>query len=317
MASIGDPRSWYPVALSRELGSRPRPISVFGRDFVLFRDLAGQPAALSRYCAHMGADLSLAKVVRGGLQCSIHGWEYAPSGLCRHIPSADAPTGVQISRLACVERGDVIFVWPGPEPDWPFPAIAGLRVPRAARPRLIEFSCPARAIALNGFDVWHFETVHRRPILTPPDLKSQAHSHLGISLTAGVRNGRFYDNVLIRLGYGTLRAQIDNWGGNLVLVRNLSGGYVAMLAMIPTGAESCRMYLMVLDEARDGVLGHILQSLQLEIYRTVAWIFVRSDIPVVSGMRPHEGFLIPGRDDAVKAFWQWWHALPRIEALPA
>jgi phenylpropionate dioxygenase-like ring-hydroxylating dioxygenase large terminal subunit len=255
--------------------------------------------------------------VRGGLQCSIHGWEYAPSGLCRHIPSADAPTGVQISRLACVERGDVIFVWPGPEPDWPFPAIAGLRVPRAARPRLIEFSCPARAIALNGFDVWHFETVHRRPILTPPDLKSQAHSHLGISLTAGVRNGRFYDNVLIRLGYGTLRAQIDNWGGNLVLVRNLSGGYVAMLAMIPTGAESCRMYLMVLDEARDGVLGHILQSLQLEIYRTVAWIFVRSDIPVVSGMRPHEGFLIPGRDDAVKAFWQWWHALPRIEALPA
>jgi hypothetical protein len=90
-----------------------------------------------------------------------------------------------------------------------------------------------------------------------------------------------------------------------------------MLAMIPTGVNSCRMYLMVLDETRDGMLGRVFQSLQLEIYRTVAWIFVRSDVPVVSGMRPHEGFLIPGRDDAVKAFWQWWRALPRIEALPA
>jgi hypothetical protein len=77
------------------------------------------------------------------------------------------------------------------------------------------------------------------------------------------------------------------------------------------------MYLMVLDEARKSWAGHILQSALLEIYRLVAWTFVKADVPVVSGMRPKEGHLIPGRDDAVRTFWQWWHALPRIEVLPA
>ena len=105
MASIGDPRSWYPVALSSELGSRPLPISVFDRNFVLFRDETGQPAAVSRYCAHMGADLSLAKVVRGGLRCGIHGWEYDTRGVCRRVPGVGAPAGVHISHLACVGAG--------------------------------------------------------------------------------------------------------------------------------------------------------------------------------------------------------------------
>jgi nitrite reductase/ring-hydroxylating ferredoxin subunit len=317
MASTGDPRSWYPVALGSELGSRPLPIAIFDRNFVLFRDEAGQPAAVSRYCAHMGADLSLAKVERGGLKCSIHGWEYDTGGVCRHIPGTSAPADVHIARIACVERGGVIFVWPGPEPDWPFPAMAGLRRPRAARPRLLHFSCPVSAIALNGFDAWHFDSVHRRQILSPPEVESVAPGHLGISLTAGVRAGRIYDNVLIALGYGTLRARIDNWGGNLILVRNMSAGYLAMLGMLPTGAHSCRMYLVVLDETRESWIAYILQSALLEIYRAVAWMFVKSDVPVVSGMRPKEGYLIPGRDDAVKAFWQWWHALPRIEVLPA
>jgi phenylpropionate dioxygenase-like ring-hydroxylating dioxygenase large terminal subunit len=317
MASIGDPRSWYPVALSSELGSRPHPISVFDRNFVLFRDEAGQPAALGRYCAHMGADLSLAKVVRGGLQCGIHGWEYDTRGICRRVPGVGTPAGVHVSHLACVERGDVIFVWPGPEPDWPFPAIPGLGTPRAARPRLLQFTCPVSAIALNGFDVWHFDSVHRRQVLSTPEVQSAAPGHLGIAMTAAVRPGRIYDNALIALGYGTLRVQIDNWGGNLILVRNRGGGYVAMLGMVPTGADSCRMYLTVLDEARKTWVGHILQSALLEIYRAVAWAFVKSDVPVVSGMRPKRGYLIPGRDDAVETFWQWWHALPRIEASPA
>lgn len=316
MVSIGDPLSWYPVALARDLRSRPLAFSIFGGDFILFRDEAGAPAAVGRYCAHMGADLTLGRVEHGRLRCRLHGWENDKSGICRRVPGEDTPSGVHIPRLACVERGDVIFVWPGPEPDWPFPEFPGLRTPRAARPRLLEFDCPVISIGLNGFDVWHFDTVHRRQVLSAPDVGSLAPAHLGIALTAGVRRRRLYDNLLIALGYGTLRVRIDYWGGNLVLVRNMSGGYIAMLGMIPTGADSCRMYLMVLDEVRDGWIGRVLQGVLLEVYRVVAWVFVKSDVPVISGMRPMEGHLIPGRDDAVRTFWHWWRALPRIESLP-
>jgi nitrite reductase/ring-hydroxylating ferredoxin subunit len=317
MASIGDPRSWYPVALAKELGSRPLPISAFGSNFVLFRDAVGSPVAVGRYCVHMGADLSLARVTPGGgLKCNVHGWEYDRMGMCQHVPGAVPPAGAKLSRLACNEMGGIIFVWPGPEPDWPFPNIPGLHKPRAARPRLLDFDCPMIAIGLNGFDIWHFDTVHRRQVLATPDVRSLAPAHLGVAFTAGVRRGRFHDNLLVALGYGTLRVQIDYWGGNLVLVRNMSGGYVALLSMFPTGVNSCRMYLTVFVEAQDGWFGNLLQSPLLEIYRAVAWVFVKSDVPVISGMRPMEGRLIAGRDDVAQAFWQWLRALPRIDAGP-
>ncbi len=316
MASIGDPRSWYPVALARDLGPRPLSISVFERDFVLFRGAGGAPAAVGRYCKHMGADLSLAQVTQEGLRCRLHGWEYDPDGLCRRIPGAVAPDGANLSRIACIEFGGIVFVWPGSEPEWPFPDVVGLRNLRAARPRTLEIDCPFMAIGLNGFDVWHFDTVHHRQVLSKPLLRSLAPEHLGISLTAAVRRGRLYDNLLIALGYETLRVQFDYWGGNLVFVRNMSGGYVAMIAMTSTTADSCRVYMTVLNEACEGCIGYALQSMRLEIYRVVAWQFVKLDVPVVSGMRPQQGHFIPGRDDAAKVFCEWWRALPRIGVLP-
>jgi aminopyrrolnitrin oxygenase len=317
MTEAGLTKSWYPAALSKDLGGKPHAIAVFGGSYLLFRGRSGQLTAIARHCLHMGADLSRSQVVGDGLRCGLHGWIYGLDGVCRHVPGAPAGTEARLRRLATHETGGVIFVWPGPEADWPFPEFPGLADPRAARPRAIEFACPVEAVALNGFDIWHYGIVHRRRVLPEIEVGQQAPHHISLAFSADVMPGRFRDDMVIRLGLRRLDVKLDYWGGNIIMVRNLHSRYLAMIALAPAGDGRCRIFIAVFAERRNGPLGLTAQTLQLELFRWIAYSFLRSDFPFVAGMRPEEGLLIPGKDDIARAFWRWWRALPRVEALPS
>ena len=77
-------RYWQPAALSEELsGPRPvRPVRLFGRDLVLFRDAQGALGLLDRDCPHRGADLAFGRLEDGGLRCLFHGWLFDRHGKC-------------------------------------------------------------------------------------------------------------------------------------------------------------------------------------------------------------------------------------------
>lgn len=46
-------RYWQPAALSEELPlDKPLAAQLFGEELILFRDGAGQPPLIARYCAH-------------------------------------------------------------------------------------------------------------------------------------------------------------------------------------------------------------------------------------------------------------------------
>jgi nitrite reductase/ring-hydroxylating ferredoxin subunit len=310
MPDIGDPLSWYPVALSKGVSVTPLPVRVFGADYIVFRTASGEAAALSRYCLHMGADLALARVEDGTLRCKLHGWVYGRDGVCAQQGRA------RLKRLAVHEHAGVVFVWPGEHAGWPFPTLPGLATPRASAPRAVSFACPVHAIGLNGFDIWHYGNVHHRHVREQPQVWSDAPHHLALRFAAEVEPVSLYDKLLVRLGYSTLRVTLDYFGGNLIFVRNESGGYVALLAMAPAGEHHCRVYLGAFAEARSGVLDTALQALRLALVRRIALYFLKADEPFLSGMRPVEGLLVAGKDDVARAFWQWWRALPRMEAAP-
>ena len=316
MTETGYPESWYPVALSGQLSGGPMPLRIFGRDHVLFRGASGTVSAIERYCSHMGADLARGQIVGDRLRCPLHGWTYGRDGGCTYLDSGEHRDAGRLGTLAVIEIGDIVFVWPGAVPDWPFPALADLRSPRAARPRCEHLDCPLEAIGLNGFDIWHYGIVHRRKVRPDARVRSAHPHYLGLTFTTDVLPGRFYDNLLIRAGFGELSVELDYWGGNLIFVRNHSGGYLALIALRPDGNGQCRMYLGVFAEERQTLGGTALQGLALEVFRQVAWIFLRSDIPAVGGMRPREGALVAGKDDVAKAFWGWWNDLPRIGKVP-
>lgn len=118
---------WTPVAMAREVGSKPLGISLASERLVLFRDAQGRVSALHDQCPHRGVKLSLGKVSADGcLECPFHGWRFAADGACAHIPFNAMPEEKRRRFSATAfpvrERGGLIWVYtrPGAEaPDEP------------------------------------------------------------------------------------------------------------------------------------------------------------------------------------------------------
>jgi phenylpropionate dioxygenase-like ring-hydroxylating dioxygenase large terminal subunit len=169
MDIAGDPvvrAAWHPVALSRDIAPGGlSAVSLLGEDIVLWRG-AGGLHAWQDLCVHRGVKLSLGRVVNDGcaLRCAYHGWTYAESGRCTHMPAHPAmppPARAAAKVLGCEERAGLAWVALAELPDalpdlpecrdpgfraipcGPYPAPAGV-------PRLIE----------NFLDVAHLPIVH-------------------------------------------------------------------------------------------------------------------------------------------------------------
>ena len=70
--------NWYPAIEARRVRRTPVPLMMLGDDLVLFRDKAGRVAALSDWCPHRGARLSLGVCeFEGTVTCPHH--EETPS----------------------------------------------------------------------------------------------------------------------------------------------------------------------------------------------------------------------------------------------
>ena len=87
--SFHDPaleNEWLVAAISHEVGAEPFKVRVLGEDVVLWRSLSGL-RAFKDLCIHRGTALSLGRVEDGELVCAYHGWRFAESGQCVHIPA--------------------------------------------------------------------------------------------------------------------------------------------------------------------------------------------------------------------------------------
>lgn len=166
-------RSWYPVCLARELEAG----SLIGRDFlgtrvVAWRDSAGKPVVQSAWCPHLGADLSVGKVVDGRLRCAYHHWSFDDGGACAHIPAGDKiPAAARIFTYPAEEKWGLVWAFNGESPDFGVPRIPG------AEPDTIDHEAHARGerpwdtwVAVsNGVDFQHLHTLHGLPATSMPD----------------------------------------------------------------------------------------------------------------------------------------------------
>ncbi|MCO5569373.1 hypothetical protein L7F22_023085 [Adiantum nelumboides] len=119
---------WYPVAVIDNLDKRiPTAVTIMGRDIVVWWDRNGERWQVwEDKCPHRLAPLSEGRInEKGELQCSYHGWCFAPcTGSCTLIPQAPldgAP--VWESGRACasvypsVEQEGLIWFWPDTRPE--------------------------------------------------------------------------------------------------------------------------------------------------------------------------------------------------------
>ena len=76
-AILGLRNYWYPVLWSRQLGRKPRAVTLLGEQIMLVRDRDGKAYALNNRCPHRGVPLSLGKQeFPRTWSCWYHGWTY-------------------------------------------------------------------------------------------------------------------------------------------------------------------------------------------------------------------------------------------------
>lgn len=156
-------QTWFPIALSTEVAAG----QVIGRDFldgrvVVFRGDNGEARVMSAYCPHVGADLSVGKVVGDRIQCAFHKWEYDQDGWCVKTGIGDPPPPVACLYLfPSIERFGIIWVFNGEEPLWD---LFDLEFPDSEltfRPLKTDlYTCDPWIFAANTPDIQHIKAVH-------------------------------------------------------------------------------------------------------------------------------------------------------------
>jgi len=156
-------QSWFPIALSSELARG----QVLGRDFLdgrvaVYRAEDGVVRVMSAYCPHMGADLSVGKVVGDRLQCAFHKWEYDNDGWCVKTGVGDpAPPAACLFHFPAQERFGIVWVFNGETPLWD---LFDFEVPDselAFAPFVTDlYTCDPWIFAANTPDIQHIKSVH-------------------------------------------------------------------------------------------------------------------------------------------------------------
>ena len=116
---LGFREYWYPGLEAKRVGKKkPVHVEMLGEDLVFFRDKDGKIAALSDWCPHRGARLSLGvSEFPGTITCPYHGYTFDGKGQCVAgiIDSPESPIIPYLHSRSypTEERYGIVFVWMG------------------------------------------------------------------------------------------------------------------------------------------------------------------------------------------------------------
>jgi nitrite reductase/ring-hydroxylating ferredoxin subunit len=215
------PASWYLFGASTELARGPVSKTMLNRRLVAFRADDGVASVMDANCSHMGADLGCGHVENGALVCPYHNWRYDSRGLCTHAPGAKHPPRFARQRtFSTVERHGYVFFFNGAEPLFPLPFFIDERAEDYVAGRVFRYEadCPWFVNSAHAFDRQHFDAVHDRRLLAPPEIDCPAPFSRRNRYRAEVLGRTGLDRVL-RFGAGRLvEISLTVWGGTFVCI---------------------------------------------------------------------------------------------------
>ena len=156
-------QGWYPICMSSEVGIG----QIRGEDFldgkvVVYRGDDGVARVMSAYCPHVGADLSVGRVVGNAIQCAFHKWEFDKQGACTKTAIGDpAPSWARLFKFPVTERYGVVWAHNGDTPLWDIPDFEFPDEELVFRVfRYEPMACDPWVAAANTPDMQHLKTVH-------------------------------------------------------------------------------------------------------------------------------------------------------------
>jgi phenylpropionate dioxygenase-like ring-hydroxylating dioxygenase large terminal subunit len=170
----------------------------------------------------MGANLGRGQVLDETIQCPFHHWRFSCDGRCEQIPGGhEIPSFARQRSYPAVQRHGFVYFFNAAVALFPLPFFDD-ELPEHFTPARL-FSLTARApwfmVTAQGFDRQHFETVHDRRLLGPPQVDTPMPFVRRNRWRARIIGRSLRDRILRTLVGDTVTLTINNWGGALFLVR--------------------------------------------------------------------------------------------------
>jgi len=293
---------WYAIARSDELAAG----QVIGRDFlegraIVYRTESGAPVAMNAWCRHLGADLSLGKVIGDDIRCAFHHWQYGPDGGCTKIPASDKiPKAAKLFRFPTAEKWGLIWAFNGIKPLYDVPDFPGYNASDLDFRTAEAFDLPVEPWVpfTNSMDFQHLRVLHGLKIDCNPD-----QIHVGPHKIE--YDVRFEDPNL-----GIFDQSIRVSGTNTIaLAGKLNGMSVLSMATgTPTPDGRTHGWSVTATPMAEGDAEARAQRIQ--IGQAFFQRLIEEDTPIMSTIRFREGLLIDA-DRALAMFFQYVKKFPR------
>lgn len=295
---------WYPVALSADVPQgKSVGVNLADGRIVVYRGEDGAVRAMTAYCKHMGADLSVGgDVIGNNIRCPYHHWAFGDGGRCKDIPSGDPmPKGSSLASLHTEEALGLIWVFFGETPRYELPTFDDFdETTQVYRAFEIEMKSKLNVepwiFTTNIFDIVHNRVVHGLDIIDPEidEVSPYRRSMVWDAQHSGDRET------------GRMLTSINVYGTNCAHKKGIMDGrqkwYVAGLT--PCGSDGTRIFFSIVTSKDDGAEA-FLDRAQAMHNR-----FVNEDIPILNHLRFGDLHLV-GADKAMARFIRAAREYPR------
>jgi phenylpropionate dioxygenase-like ring-hydroxylating dioxygenase large terminal subunit len=320
---------WYVLGKSNAITNQPIRLELLGGELVCFRISSGKPVAMDIHCWHMGADLSLGKLVEDQIECPFHGWRYGASGYCEFIPSqAEIPSGARQRTYCTAERAGYVFVFPHRACDYPPPFFDGIDPAElvAAAPFDLVVDCPWWLVGTNGFDLQHFSGLHDRRLVASPRVESPHPMARRILATFEVCGETSRDRLIRRFAGRWVTMDVTVWSGTLAFVmakfhdarnfddssiRTTSYGMTEIRGIGCGEGQKSLVRVTIFRRRRRGLSW--LDKLDARIKRNFIHAFLKPDVLLLSRARYNPDRLIDADREMID-YLCWLAAISRLES---
>lgn len=247
---------------------KPKKISIYGSDYVLWKDTTGKINALPNACPHMGAMLSEGWCEQKNdnssvVVCPFHALEFDGEG-CTILPGSQKKTIPQLQPLELIIQGDFIWSYGGQEPKAKIPEILNKI---AAEYEFIGYTADTSvetdllSMLLNMHDYNHQNGTHR-PLFRITEVnfakfldnghESHAFYNMPTAPTAIVEKIKKPDLFLIAK---EIKAHLENHFPSLVIFHGETAiGKLAQCHLfVPESEKRTRMYVLMFGKPKHPV----------------------------------------------------------------
>ncbi len=245
--------------------NKPHKISLYDKDYVMWKDIRGNINAIENACPHLGAMLSAGwcEAKSDGTStvvCPFHALEFDSQGRTI-LPGSNKQTLPQLAPLELIIQGDFIWSYGGCEPKLPIPNILNeiaASYEFVGQTADCSVETDLRSMLLNMHDYNHQNGTHRK-IFKITEVQFERfidkghHSHAYYQMPTAPSSWREkLDNPSLLLMPKVLSAHLENYFPYLVIFHgNFPAGTIAQCHIfVPESEHRTRTYVLFFGQPK-------------------------------------------------------------------